>query len=256
MMKRWIVGFAAVSLCALMWSCAAQARGLYFPRNAVYHQRDLSFLAVGAAVEEEQRKMDAAESFTFEARNAYGFVAVDVAPWATVLGGLGISEAETPDSEQFDDDGDMWFAAINATFWEHYVTEPEFLACRAAISASAGYWDREAEREDGAGVAWEEVRLAAVVSAEFFVEPRHDEHAVPYSLLLFAGPIFSDLDVDADQALTGGGAGNAVGYAYEAEEEVGLVAGADVKLAWNLSIGYEARAFDKVSHNLTLAFHF
>ncbi len=95
---------------------------------------------------------------------------------------------------------------------------------------------------------WTEMNLSLLLGYEIFVKEPHSRDSTPYSLQLYAGPGWSDIDGDVR---VGG-----VSADFDASQEFVLVAGADLFLADNVSVGGVVRLGSDTDWRAGVRFHF
>jgi hypothetical protein len=213
----------------------------------------MGFIAVGGAVEKVYRDLEGCGmTQTLEARQAYGFISYDILPWLSVNAGAGQAELKPVPTDGYEDAEDLWTVGAGLNLWEYDIKDPSFMACRLRVQAQLSYWDQDAEIAEQ-HTEWEEWRFATTVSAEFFTGPFGGDTTLhPYSIVFFVGPLLSEIDFESCAVLSPTLPDNSL----HEDRTVGVLGGVDVKLAHNLSFGWEARAFEDVSHSFNVAFHF
>jgi hypothetical protein len=184
---------------------------------------------------------DEGERATVKSRFGYGFLSLDVFSWLTLTGGGGVLDSAIDRSGVRRSARPLWMAGFQASLWQHDIFDPSFFESRGTIQLLGSYLegdmvDRRAMRP------WQEWRGALIASAERYAKKDfgEDTHAVPYSLRLFAGPYYSEVDPDG----------------FGRNQEIGVTGGVDIKLARGFSLGYEVRYRDYTSHAANLVLHF
>jgi len=229
------------------------------PEYSLSRSEDLSFLAISASGESGDRAMRDSVGLVrdFEIRNAYLLVTCEILPWLSVNAGGGQGQLRVNQNHAYSNEEALWTAGARANLWEYEVKSPSFLISRLQIHANLSYWDGEANiPEDTSKIDWNEKRAELIFSAERFVTHPGSDHTVyPYSLLFFLGPVFSDFSIDATAPVSSSD-GTTLNSSIDEDEEFGGIAGANLFISYDLSLGYEARIFSGATHKITLAYHF
>ena len=260
-MKTYISTITAVvlvlSLCA--WPQRSEATGADTPRDSLIHIENLDFLAIGAVYEKQKRDLvdEWGNPGRLESRHAYAFLSMDVFWWLTVNAGIGRTELKPAKLMTYGDEKDLWTAGVRANLWEHDVTDPTFMVHRFRVQATGSYWEHEADYL-GHDLTWEEWRAALLFQAESFVSNfGYDTTVYPFSVIFSVGPVYSEIDMEADIPFPWGGPALPAGMVdIEEEDDVGVLISIDVNIAHNFSAGWECRLFDEATHSANIAFHF
>jgi len=217
-------------------------RGADTPRGALLETRDLGILGVGIEAEQQYRGLqyDDGRDVALQSMVGYLFLTVDVCRWLTLSAGAGGTEAIHYPMDRLSPKS-MWTAGLKANLWQHDVIDPSFFSSRLTIQLRAAYRDYDV-RVDQRSRKWKEWRGALTTGAELFSKGDFgkDKSQYPYSLALLLGPYYSEVDMDD----------------FQKDEEIGFLAGIDVSLSHNFSLGYEARFADAVTHAGNIVFHF
>ncbi len=184
---------------------------------------------------------------TLQADSISGYVGYNALPWLTTFITAGATTLR----------GDQWrshdyalrvSAGMNAYIWEGDVLKPAFAAGRISIKGTAEVLRHEADTDAGT-TDWFEFIAALPIGYEIFDRYVTSSSGLSTSLALYAGPAISV--VDGDMAVSPG-----VTQAFEQDQLLGAVAGADVFFAPSFSVGFKALIFDKVTTGASLRFHF
>jgi len=248
-----------LSGCVLgVWIAAGCAVAGTFPsgiaREALAESESLDRLSVGADYELMRRDVrygSAGEKTSIESEFVGGFLGLDLVSWLTLFGTAGAASVKDDVSGV---DGDWifsWSVGLGAHFWKYELREPSWMAGVLSIRGVAEYARRSSENVGWSldTVEWSEVSIALPVCYEMFedLSPLVDR-SLQKSLNLYAGPALSLWD---------GRRKGAWGTEdSEAEKEFGVIAGADVFLARNLSVGGHVLVLDDVSARGSLRYHF
>lgn len=191
-----------------------------------------------------------------EAEHYYAVVGVDPLAWCTVSAGIGQSLISPVPDGSDEEPSMMWMVGAEARLWQLDVDEPSFLACKCRIDASASYWENNGEIF-GRDVTWNETRAALIGRAEFFVDDLGSDLSVyPYSIVYSVGVVYSSLDGEID--VTAGmppWAGFPV-IDFGEQEDVGILAGINLKVAYNVALEWEARVYENVCHTIGIRYSF
>lgn len=140
-------------------------------------------------------------------------------------------------------DGFYWSLGFQATVWQLDMLDPEFLSGRWSIRLGAEY--ASADLSSG---EWQDVSASLRLQYEIFVESVEATQKIPYSLALYAGPMYSGLDGNVSV--------NGFGEDFEADEDLGLVAGIELSISHNVLLGIGVEYFDDVTWAGSLRYKF
>ncbi len=181
-----------------------------------------------------------------EADSASGYVGFDVHPWLTAfvtVGGVKLKSEEGIGT----DAGLKVSGGVAAYLWESDLLTPAFMAGRLSLKATAELSRFESDTDIGK-VEWGEAIVALPFGYEKFDHYPTGATGVETSLALYAGPAVSYMRGTAKMPYAN--------LHFEGKEMLGLVAGADVYFAAQLSFGARILVFDEVSYGASLRFHF
>ncbi|HAS83709.1 MAG TPA: hypothetical protein DCS43_13815 [Verrucomicrobia bacterium] len=204
-------------------------------------------LSIGVGYEKIERSVSS-DQFYFDILEAdcmYGYVGIDALHWLTVFVTGGTSELKGQGGES--DSGMRLSGGLDALLWKSDVLVPEFLAGRLSIRSTAELLYSESDVDRGT-LSWMEYKFAIPVEYEIYERSPVGSSGVQTSLVLYAGPVVSFLDGDADVGMTSIG--------FKAQEELGVLAGFDVYFAPEISIGVNVTVLDETSYGASLRFHF
>lgn len=248
---KYAIGIATVTLLTgfAPQSFAGSAPASMSPDTFLV-QREMPRVSVGAGLEllERELRLDGGGPARMRADTLSGYLGVDLLHWFTAFGTLGrldIDAIDIPGATGDLQDDRRWSFGINANVWHIDVEKPETTAGRLTIGIIGEYTQYDASGS-GESLDWTEYAIAIPVGYSLLVEPR----TLPtvYGAVFFAGPIYSTIDGD----YTAGGRRTD----FEEEQEIGLLAGANVYFAKNVVFGGQIQYFEKVSSNLSVRFHF
>ena len=213
-------------------------------------QRKMPWVSVGGGIEllERQLQLAGGAPGRVRAENVLGYLGVDLRHWFTVFGTLGQLNMQSVDIPgavgDFKDDR-RWSFGFNANVWHIDIEEPEIMAGRLTIGL-VGEYTRYDASETGESLEWTEYALAVPIGYMLYVEPRKIQTV--HGAVFFAGPIYSTLDGD----YSAGGSRTD----FDEEQPLGVLAGVDVFLAKNLTLGGHIQYFEEPSANFSLRYHF
>lgn len=176
-----------------------------------------------------------------EATSYGGFVGWRGVPWLTLYTVLGQADADLGVDTL--GDGFYWALGLQATVWQMDMLDPEFLSGRWSIRFGAEY-----ASADLASGEWQDVSASLRLQYEIFVESVEATQKIPYSLALYAGPMYSGLDGNVSV--------NGFREDFEADQEVGIVAGIELSISHNVLLGIGAEYFDDVTWVGSLRYKF
>ena len=236
----------------------ARARGADWPGHALKTVDDLGFLAVSGAYEEIKRDVHdgSHRNAILRGRDAYGQLSVDLLDFLSLMAGVGYVQVKPQKYFDYEDGGSLWMMGAKATFWEHIIKDPVFLANRLRFDTALSYWEYDSEYFEYP-LTWDELRGSLTFSAEAFVENWGQDLGIsPYSIVFTAGVVYSNIDGQSETPMSGFGGveGGSTGF-VEAQPWGGLFA-IDIYVAHNLSISGEARMYANTTYTLGASFHF
>lgn len=183
--------------------------------------------------------LDAGGKNVIQSRVMSAELGVDLFSWWQIFGTLGRSEAGW-ESGAYGDGKVKWSLGTHFNWWHYDVTEPEFMEGRLSFQTTAEF----AQYNSGDDTKWTDAYADLTLNYELFAEKQKDTKAVPYSLALYAGGALSKLS------------GHLNGANFSEDQLFGLVGGADLYIAQNLSLGGQVLYFDKPSYGLSIRYHF
>ena len=262
MRKHHLSLFATVLALLAGVSTTAIGRGADWPWHSAAKSDNVGFIAVSASYDHAERdvRIEGADGLLdLMSRSLYGSVSCDLTSWLTLAAGAGQSTLKPADSKSYGDGDTLWMAAARLSFWEFPLTEPSYIACRIRFDSSFSYWQYKGKLDDD-DADWSETRGTLTVSAERLVENWDQDPTIsPYSLVFYAGCIYSKLDGKIHLAATSAAETGKSTLSFSENESFGLIGGIDFLISHNLSIGGDVRAFDGLnhySHSGNLALHF
>ncbi|MBM4144204.1 MAG: hypothetical protein FJ225_11525 [Lentisphaerae bacterium] len=221
----------------------AGARGADSPESSILRVPSLSATAVGIEGGQEMRRLYYDTGGRADVRNLMGqvYLSLDVLSWLTINGGGGVADAVIAGPGVRHAPKPLWTAGFEAGLLQYDLFEPGFFESRATVHLLGTYLSHSLADRHGSR-PWEEYRVALLAAAERFAKKDFgaDRHASPYSLRLFIGPYYSEVDP--------------AGLARD--QEIGATAGADIRLARGFSLGYAIRYRDFTTHMMNVVLHF
>jgi hypothetical protein len=179
-----------------------------------------------------------------------GYIGVDPYKWLMIFATFGGSAAKMGNADAYNDSKFKWSAGFDVNWWRYSITAPTFLEGDLSLKTHAEF----AMHNSGAGsgkINWNEIFAALLVNYEVFVSRKDDLDKYPYSLALYVGPAVSWLEGDyyANQNIS-------QKVDFNEEHLVGIVGGAELYAAYNLSIGGAIQYYDAVTLSASVRYHF
>lgn len=223
------------------------------PRETLTYSRSLDRFSVNTGFEFIRRKvdLDGLGTMTLEAESPYLLIGFDVLDWLTVFGTMGACEAEVRNNgvnlAEFDDPSLKWSLGANANLWRYDVNDPRFIAGRLSLRAVAELARYSADGT-GCDIYWDEFALSFPVGYEMLADygPHQPENV--FSLAMYLGPGVSMVDGSADISVGDVG--------FDGKESLALVAGVDLYLSHNFSIGIHGQYADEGRVAGVVQYHF
>ena len=246
------VGIRTMAVAVIMTACAADSFGETLPasisRQPLVAGRVSDRLSVGVGYDKLERgiEFDNMPEAILEADTISGYVGYDVLPWLTAFVTLGGTKVELDDGVAYDY-GVKFSGGLSAYLWEGDVIVPSYMSGRLSIKAMVDASRSESDSDIGT-VEWFDVLVALPFGYEKFDRYPASDSGLQTSLALYAGPAFSYMSGTRD-TLSGD-------LDFDATEQFGLVAGADVYFSPSVSIGAKFLAFDELSYRASARFHF
>ena len=231
---------AALLMGSAVVACAATPGGAGM-RDSLTTTDNLGPVSAGIDYQQIKRSvaLDAGGKNVLQARVYSAEIGIDLFNWWQIFGTLGRSEAGW---EAFDyGDGKIkWSGGTHFNWWHFDITEPDFMEGRLSFQTTAEF----SQFRSGNDTSWYDAYADLTLNYELFAEKQKDIKAVPYSLVLYGGAALSRLS------------GHVNGADFGEDKTVGLVGGADVFIARNLSVGGQVLYFDQASFGLSVRYHF
>jgi len=236
------------------FACASRAATLSGAgtRETLIEQEYLDFLTIGADYQHQARDISTSSQgkMRLSSQTVDGYIGVDPYKWLMIFATFGGSAGKVGEGITYNDTKFKWSAGFDVNWWRYSLTTPEFMEGDLSLKTHAEF----AMSNSGSGsdkINWNEIFASLLVNYEVFVSKKEDMEKYPYSLALFVGPAFSWLDGDyyvnrnASQKAD-----------FHEEHLVGIVGGAEVYVASNLSIGGAIQYYDAVTLNASARYHF
>lgn len=238
-------------------ACLAQASSYpaSMTREYLLDDPSLSALSIGLDIQTQERAIRAPGAEPIgavpEINWFTGFLGVDITPSSTIfLTGGGCSIKDTY-SSNFDESGYRWSFGLNLNLLHREVDEPDFMPGHLFMNlvGEIVMIDMGIDYEGGeASIEWTEYSIALPVAYEMYPKRPQEPDAV-HSLVVYAGPLFSPVDGRIERY------GRTL-EKFRSDRNVGLIAGVDIFLGRNLSVGAKTTYFDEASLGATLRYHF
>lgn len=221
-------------------------------RETLIEQEYLDFLTIGADYQQQQRDISTSSQgkMRLKSQTIDGYIGVDPYKWLMIFATFGGSAARLGDTAAYNDSKFKWSAGFDVNWWRYGVTEPTFLEGDLSLKTHAEF----TMHNSGAGsekIGWNEIFAALLVNYEVFVSKKDDLNKYPYSLALYVGPAVSWLEGDYYANRN-----TSQKVDFHEEHLVGIVGGAELYAAYNLSIGGAIQYYDAVTLNVSVRYHF
>ncbi len=208
-------------------------------------------LTIGVDYDQRTRGVDVAGALgsdsEFSADSVTALVGIRILPWLAPFFTIGETETELAGLDS-DDDELIWSIGVQASLWQQDLEHPEWAAGRVSVRTVAEYVAGDLSCKPNVRGDWTEMNLSLLLGYEIFVKEPHSRDSTPYSLQVYAGPGWSDIDGDVR---VGG-----VSADFDASQEFVLVAGADLFVADNVSVGGVVRLGSDTDWRAGVRFHF
>jgi opacity protein-like surface antigen len=233
--------------CGLSYGAALSGAGT---RDTLIEAEYLDFLSIGVDYQYQNRDVSTSSEgkMRLKSQTVDGFIGVDPYKWLLIYATFGGSSAKTGDVNSFNDPRFKWSAGFDVNWWRYKVTMPEFLEGGLSLKTHAEF-EMHYSGADAERIKWNEYFLSLLVNYEVFSVSHDDMSKYPYSLMLFVGPALSWLE----------------GYYYQTSYRqvdfheahlFGVVGGAELFIADNLSLGGAVQYYDAVSLSADVRYHF
>ncbi len=250
-MKNARSGWFALAAC-LALAVSIQAGTVAPPggRDSLFDVQSISCWSIGVDYQSEGRDVlydGELEGMNdhFETEELVAYLGLRLTPWLTVFGTVGMVDLEMGDVDASHDG--RWSAGLQASLWQYDLQDPEFLAGRYTVRGIVEYGEAETE-DDYASGDWSELNVALLLNWEIFVDTIDSLDRYPYSLSLYAGPMFSLIDGDIMSM--------GVDVDYEEDSEWGIVVGASLNISHNFAVDFGVQHFDDTGYRGGLRYHF
>ena len=244
-LSLWLVIGGLVSVAHASTNISPGTEGSLIETNTLYP------LTVGVDMDERTRTLDIGGTVfpngEFSAQSLSAFVGIRVLPWLAPFATIGTTETDLLGHASADNEL-VWSLGLQASIWQQDIAHPEWAEGRLSLRAVLEYVDGDLSTESGIAGDWSETNLSLLVGYELFVDKPHSRDTTPYSLQLYAGPGWSDLQGSARVA--------GANMDFEADQIYLTVVGADLFLSDNVSIGGLVRFGSDTDWRIGLRFHF
>ena len=221
-------------------------------RETLIEQEYLDYLTIGADYQRQERDISTSSQgkMRLKTQTIDGYIGVDPYKWLMIFATLGGSAAKIGDTGSYNNAKFKWSAGFDVNWWRHTITAPTFMEGELSLKTHVEF----SMQNSGAGaekINWNETIAALLVNYEVFTMKKVDVKNCPYSLALFVGPALSWLDGDYY-------ANKDISRKVDFNEEhlVGIIGGADLYAAYNLSFGAAIQYYDAVTLNVSARYHF
>lgn len=243
----WFFVVAGMFFCGTVTQAASLPGTIV--RDTKYVSEGLDRLTVGVDYEDINRGVEPEgyPSMKLEASSWSGLVGFDVLPWCTAFFTAGASALKDDETDHNEDSRFKWSLGACANLWRLDIKDPEFLAGRLSVRTLVEV-SRYASESDRRETRWTDLTFALPIQHEFFVESAVEMGGDVFSLALYGGPIVSFVDGSVEL--------NSRDVDFDEENDVGVLAGADLYFSSNLSVGCQVVAFDEVTVRGSVRYHF
>jgi hypothetical protein len=217
-------------------------------RDTLVESYSLARWSVGLNAEALDRDIDVrGRTEILEAQSLSLFLGYDILPWLTVYGTGGAAEARPEGADDWGSAGPKWSLGVNANIWQFEVLDPSFLAGLLTLKTTmeVGWYD--SDFADGQ-IEWREFLWAIPLGYELHERDAETIGGLDISLAIYAAPAISTISGDIGTPFGG--------IEFDEEDTVGLIAGADLFLARNVSLGMQVQYFGGVSLAAAARYHF
>jgi len=205
----------------------------------IFKGRRLKWLSAGAYVVETKRGITLGGTTvetTLSTRQQLGYIGVNIAPWMTLYGLGGGSEAKLGGGAYSSSDS-VYGIGARFNVLNHEIMEPVMMEDRWRVSLGVQY---SVNQTDVGPVTWDWDELSVALTFGIVNDTLGNKYFAPESILLYAGPIYSVLDSDR----------------FAEKEDLGVVVGAEIFITDSLSLDLEVQSFDETSMAGGINIHF
>ncbi len=208
-------------------------------------------LTIGVDLDGRTRTVDGAgagfSNGEFSADSLTAFVGIRVLPWLAPFATIGTTQTELF-GHASDDDELVWSLGLQASLWQQDIAHPEWAEGRLSLRTVIERVEGDLSADSGITGDWSETNVSLLLGYELFVDKPHSRDTTPYSLQLYAGPGWSDLECSARVAGSD--------MDLEADQVYLTIVGADLFLSDNVSVGGLVRIGSDTDWRVGLRFHF
>jgi len=244
---RWI----AVCLGAVLLSPGLQAAPMGDPSSLgkpMFNLPEPYGWTVGGSFVSQRRavELDDDPSTDLKADHYLARLGYEPISWLALFAQAGVAEANL--AQLTGERKLSWAVGGRVTFFDYDMVSPYLHDGRFRVSAAVQYSDALSEDEDRE-VRWKEFLVAAPgFSYEMFAGEDPDREEPPYSLVLYAAPLFSSMDGHYDSFVRR--------YDLKEKDSFGALMGVDLYLTPRLSIGWEGQYLGDFTHAFSAAIQF
>lgn len=219
-------------------------------RETLIEAEYLDFLSIGVDYQYQQRDISTSSQgkMRLKSQTVDGFIGVDPYKWLMIFAAFGGPAAKIGDTGSFNDPKFKWSAGFDVNWWRYNITAPTFLEGELSLKTHAEF-EMHYSGSNLEKINWNEYFAALLVNYEVSAEGSSRPDKYPYSLVLYAGPALSWLEGSYDMT-------SAQEADFHEAHLAGVVGGADVFIAANLSIGGAIQYYDAVTLSASLRYHF
>ena len=241
--SAWLVGVVVLGLTAQV-VCGAALPGS-ITRDTLLESYSLARWSVGANVELLDRDIKFnGDLTTLEAQCLSLFLGYDVLPYLTVYGTLGGVKARPERADDWGSTELKTSLGVNLNLWQYEITDPSFMAGLLTVKTTMEVGWYGSDYKDFS-YEWREFVWAFPVGYELHERDAETIGGLDISLALYVAPALSTISGHASG-----------GVDFEEDESTGIIAGADIFLARNVSLGLQIQQFGSTSVAGAFRYHF
>ncbi len=174
------------------------------------------------------------------------FLGYDLQPWMVGYVIAGKTDAELTDGSIDRENHLHWALGLDANWWQSPIKGRDRIKAVISIGSMLKYGRYEANSGND-DVNWHEFTLGVPLQLELLAKET-TSLAQPYSLVLFAGPVWSPVDGERDFG--------DLQYDFESSDDFGYYGGMNIYFDYSFSIGAQFRKFKDAGYGVNLRYHF
>ena len=230
------VALAFVASSLSVWAIPSSSND---PFEYMIKGKDLSRFSVGLYVLQSERDInwdDSGSTQTLESDRIHAYLGYDIFNSMTIYAVGGASESKFGNNTKSDSEGEYGFG-LRANLLSHFIREPTLVEDVIRINFGAQYLHASADT-GSTSVDWNEISVSLTLGLVNHTEG--NKNYTPESFSIYLGPIYSKLEGDD----------------FEADDDVGLIAGLEVFLTDTIALDFEVQHFENTSGAAGINFRF